>query len=76
MILITYIEPFVVINSDKLVSGSLSIIDSNNSIAMTKDFKSRTYFSIDVKKEYGDVITVVLDIQQKEYKKRITINKK
>ncbi len=76
MILITYIEPFVVINSDKLVSGSLSIIDSNNSIAMVKVFKSRTYFSIDVKKEYGNVITVVLEIQQKEYKKRITINKK
>ncbi len=76
MILISYIKPSVVINSDKLVSGSLSIIDSNNSIVMVKDFKSRTYFSIDVKKEYGNVITVVLDTQQKEYKKKITINKK
>jgi len=76
MILISYIKPSVVINSDKLVSGSLRIIDSNNSIVMVKDFKSRTYFSIDVKKEYGNVIMVVLDTQQKEYKKKITINKK
>ncbi len=76
MILISYIKPSVVVNSDKLISGSLSIIDSNNSIAMVKDFKSRTYFSIDMKKEYGNEITVVLEIQQKEYKKRITINKK
>ena len=76
MILITYIKPSIVINSDKLISGTLNIIDNNNTISMTKIFKSKTYFNIEVKKEYGNVITVVLDVQQKEYKKRITINKK
>jgi hypothetical protein len=76
MILITYIKPSVVINSDKLISGKLKILDSSNSLALTKVFKSRTYFNIEVKKDFGDVITVVLNTQQKEYKKRITINKK
>jgi len=76
MILITYIKPFIVINSDKLISGNLSIINSNNSIAMTKIFKSKTYFNIEVKKGYGDTITVVLTTREKEYKKRITINNK
>ena len=76
MILITYIKPSVVINSDKLISGTLNIIDSNNTIAMTKIFKSKTYFNIEVKKDFGDIITVVLETKQKEYKKRITINKK
>jgi len=76
MILITYIKPSIVINSDKLISGTLNIIDSKNTIAMTKIFKSKTYFNIEVKKDFGDIITVVLETKQKEYKKRITINKK
>ncbi len=76
MILITYIKPSIVINSDKLISGTLNIIDSNNTIAMTKIFKSKTYFNIEVKKDFGDIITVVLETKQNEYKKRITINKK
>ena len=74
MILITYIKPFVVINSDKLITGNLNIIDTNENIALTEKFKNRSYFNIEIDKEYGDTILVVLETKDTEVRKRITIN--
>jgi len=76
MILITYIKPFVIINSNKLISGKINIIDSNNNIALTKKFNNSSYFNIKVNNEYGDDFLVVLKTQNIEVKKRITIKAK
>jgi len=76
MILITYIKPFVIINSNKLISGKINIIDSNNNIALTEIFNNSSYFNIKVNNEYGDDFLVVLKTQNIEVKKRITIKAK
>jgi len=73
MILISYIEPFVVINSDKLMSGTIKIFDSSLKVTFSEDFSTQSYFNVKVKSEFGETITVVLETKSRKYQKKLTI---
>jgi len=73
MILISYIEPFIVINSDKLLSGTIKLFDSSRKIRFSEKFYTQSYFNIKVKNGFGKTITVVLETGIRKYQKKLSI---
>ena len=73
MVLISYVKPNIVINSDKLINGKLIIYDENNSEMAVRYLYGENFASIGIKAKQGSRIKVVVQTEGKEIKKYLLI---
>ncbi len=73
MILISYVKPYVVVRSDELISGQLSIVNNEKTTLWDSEFFNKDYLSVKVKKEWDRKIKIILKTKGKQIKKDFTV---
>jgi len=73
MILISYVKPYIVIRSDKIISGHLSILGIGKKVLWTNEFRNKDFLSIKVKSEWKENIEVVVESDHEKIKKGLSI---
>ena len=73
MILISYITPYIIVQSDRLVSGNMTIKDKKNQTIWSSQFSDKEYLNIKVKTSWPKSIWVTVAVKGNETKKVINI---
>ena len=73
MVIITYLKPNIVIQSDILLSGSINVIDDKKHLLLTKKISNQSFVSIRVKPEWPKEIEVDLRSGQTRVNKELNI---
>lgn len=74
MILISYIKPFIVIRSDEMISGKLTILGKDKEVLWNDVFKDKEFLSVKINEKWNKEIKVVLTTNNnKELKKELSI---
>jgi hypothetical protein len=74
MVIITYVKPYLIINSDELLTGLIIIRNGENKIIKKKEIVKQNFENIKVSKKEGDMIKVELITAGLEIKKQFRIN--
>ena len=73
MILISYVKPYIVIRSDEIISGHLSILGNDKKVLWTDKFRNKDFLSIKVRSEWKENIEVVVESDHEKSKKDLSI---
>ncbi len=73
MILISYITPYIIVHSDRLISGNLIIKNKEKKIIRNSQFSDKEYLNIKVKPSWPKSIWVTVVTNGNETTKVINI---
>jgi len=73
MILISYIEPFIVIQSDQLITGELEIEGKSGKTYWHNSFIRKEYINVKVRPSWPKYLTVIIKTERTEMKKVFTL---
>ncbi len=73
MILISYITPYIIVHSDRLVSGNMTIKNKKNQTIWSSRFSDKEYLNIKVQPYWPKNIWVIVAVKGSETKKVISI---
>jgi hypothetical protein len=73
MILISYIKPFVIVHSEKIISGKITINSYPGRILYTNDFSEIEYLNVKVKPSWPNNIRIIVKTEGKEIMKVLDI---
>ena len=73
MVIITYLKPNIVIQSDILLSGNINVIDGKKHLLFSKKISNQSFVSIRVKPEWPKEIEVDLRSGQTTVNKELNI---
>ncbi len=72
MILISYVEPFIIVQSDKLISGKMIIKSKADRIFLSDNFHNKEYIHVKVQSSWTKSVVVMIYTDGAEKKKVIT----
>jgi len=73
MVLISYVKPYNVIRSDKLISGCITIIGKEQDVLWENEFRNKDFISVKTKEHWHNNVKVVVLAGQHELKKELSI---
>ena len=73
MILTSYIEPFIFVQSDSLISGNIPIKGKNEKVVWNSKFNQKEFIHVKVQPAWPKDITVIIKTERSETKKSFTI---
>ncbi len=69
MILISYVKPYIIIRSDKVISGRLFIVGNSKKVLWTDEFLHKDFLSVKIKKDWKEKIEVIVEADNVKCKK-------
>ena len=73
MMLISYIAPFIIVNSDRLISGNMIIKSKTNQTIWRTEFYNRESVHVKAEPSWPKSVMVIINAGGAETKKMITL---
>ncbi len=73
MILISYITPYIIVHSDRLISGNMTIKNKKNQTIWGNQFTNKEYINIKVKPSWPKNLMVSVMVDGNKITKTITL---
>lgn len=71
--LVSYVEPYIIVHSDRLISGSMIIQNKTNQTIWSSKFSDKEYINVKVKPSWPKRVMVTIFTDGAEIKKAITL---